>query len=135
MKQSCSTKSVPAITAFLFVLTVVAFVYVTNLHARETKPASSNTALIAADIHFNPMADASLVAQLEAAEAEQWKSILGRSKSTAFSQYGQDTNWWLLQSALDQMQKTSPHPALIMVAGDSLAHHFPRTYQDAHPRY
>ena len=85
--------------------------------------------LIVADIHFNPMFDSSLVAQLDAAEPAQWESILGRSKMTAFSQYGEDTNWWLLQSSLDQMQKTLPHPALVIVAGDSLAHRFPQTYQ------
>ncbi len=85
--------------------------------------------LVVADIHFNPMFDSSLVAQLEATEPDQWESILNRSKMTAFSQYGEDTNWWLLQSSLQQMQKTSPHPALVMVAGDSLAHWFPQTYQ------
>ncbi len=86
--------------------------------------------LIVADIHFNPMFDPILVAQLEAADSAQWESILNRSKMTAFSQYGEDTNWWLLRSSLEQMQKTSPHPALVMVAGDSLAHWFPQTYQN-----
>lgn len=86
--------------------------------------------LIVADIHFNPMFDPSLVAQLDAAEPDQWESILNRSKMTAFSQYGEDTNWWLLQSSLEQMQKTLPHPAVVMVAGDSLAHWLPRTYQN-----
>lgn len=86
--------------------------------------------LVVADIHFNPMFDPSLVAQLDAAEPGQWESILNASKMTAFSQYGQDTNWWLLRSSLDQMQKTSPQPALVMIAGDSLAHRFPQTYQN-----
>ena len=99
------------------------------LWAQKTQPASGNTMLIVADIHFNPMFDPSLVAQLNAAEPDQWESILNRSKMTAFSQYGEDTNWWLLRSSLEQMQKTLPHPAVVMVAGDSLAHRFPRTYQ------
>lgn len=98
--------------------------------ARGAPSSAANRFLIASDLHFNPMADPSLVAKLQAADAKQWASILGRSKSTAFSQYGQDTNWWLLRSALNQMHATIPHPAFIIVDGDSLAHRFPQTYQN-----
>ncbi len=89
---------------------------------------SRNQFLLASDIHFNPMADPSLVSELAAADPTQWESILSRSKLTAYSQYGQDTNWWLLQSALDQMHATLPHPAFIMVTGDVLAHQFPKMF-------
>ena len=92
------------------------------------KPAP-NRFLIVSDIHFNPMADASLVPRLEAADPAQWARILASSQPTAFSQYGQDTNWWLLQSALNQMRVTIPHPAFIIVNGDSLAHQFPQTFR------
>src|SRR5580693_6374697 len=94
--------------------------------AQSASHTPANRFLILSDLHFNPMADARLVTQLEAAEPAQWASILGRSKSTAFSQYGQDTNWWLLRSALDQARRTIPRPAFIIVDGDSLAHHFPQ---------
>ena len=90
--------------------------------------APSNSFLVVSDIHFNPMADPALVADLVAADPTQWETILERSKLTRFSQYGQDTNWWLLRSALDQMRVTLPHPAFIMVPGDLLAHDFPQTY-------
>ncbi|HEY1732114.1 MAG TPA: hypothetical protein VGG15_10215, partial [Terriglobales bacterium] len=114
----------------LLPLMLLAGASVSQVRARETQPASANTMLIAADIHFNPMFDPGLVAQLQAAEPEHWESILNGSKMKAFSQYGQDTNWWLLQSSLDQMQKTLVHPALVMITGDSLAHRFPQTYQN-----
>src|ERR1019366_3791815 len=68
------------------------------------------------DVHFNPMADPSLVADLAAADLSQWETILQRSKPTAFSSYGQDTNWWLLQSALDAMVPAEPQrkgPAIL----------------------
>jgi sphingomyelin phosphodiesterase acid-like 3 len=97
--------------------------------AQGASTPTSNRFLIVSDIHFNPMADASLVAQLEAADPAQWAKILARSQPTAFSQYGQDTNWWLLQSALNQMRVTIPHPAFIIVNGDSLAHQFPQTFR------
>jgi hypothetical protein len=89
---------------------------------------SGKTFLIASDIHFNPMSDGSLVADLAASGPAQWEAILARSKSTSFSQYGEDTNWWLLQSAMDQMRATLPHPAFILMTGDLLAHQFPQTY-------
>ncbi len=89
---------------------------------------SEKTFLLASDVHFNPMADASLVTDLSAANPTQWESILARSKTTSFSQYGEDTNWWLLQSSLDQMRTTLPHPAFILLTGDLIAHQFPQTY-------
>jgi sphingomyelin phosphodiesterase acid-like 3 len=94
---------------------------------------AANTAghkvLIASDIHFNPMADASLVPQLMAAEPAQWEAILNKTTPQHFSPYGQDTNWWLLQSAFDQMRKTLPRPAVFLVLGDLLAHHYRTTFQ------
>jgi sphingomyelin phosphodiesterase acid-like 3 len=101
-----------------------------SVAAQTSSRTPPNRFLILSDLHFNPMADASLVAQLDAADPPQWAGILERSKSTAFSQYGQDTNWWLLQSALEQARKTIPRPAFIIVDGDSLAHHFPQMYQN-----
>src|SRR5271166_4518680 len=100
--------------------------------AQQAKAAASRDKfLIVSDIHFNPMADPTLVPELAAADPGQWEAILQRTQPTAFSPYGQDTNWWLLQSALDQMRKTLPHPAFVMYTGDLLAHSFPRTYRNA----
>jgi hypothetical protein len=98
-------------------------------HARPKQPSRSNQQLlIASDLHFNPFADPTLVPELAAAPARKWEAILNRSKSTAYSPYGQDTNWWLLRSALDAMHRTDPDPALIMITGDLLAHGFPQSY-------
>ena len=91
---------------------------------------SQNTFLMVSDIHFNPMADPSLVDKLAASDIAQWETILGQSKRTSFSQYGEDTNWWLLQSSLNAMRDTIPHPAFIMTNGDMLAHHFPSTFKE-----
>jgi len=107
--------------AFLFAL----FACCPSLQSAE---APGNNLLIVSDIHFNPMADPTLVGDLVAADPTQWETILQRSKLTRFSQYGQDTNWWLLRSALDEMRATLPHPAFIMVPGDLLAHEYPQTY-------
>jgi sphingomyelin phosphodiesterase acid-like 3 len=99
----------------------------------------SQQLLIASDLHFNPFADPTLVAELASAPARKWEAILNRSSSTTYSSYGQDTNWWLLRSALEAMRKTDPDPALIMITGDLLAHGFPQAYaktvHDAKPEH
>ena len=114
-KQSC-------LVALLITLTFLALLV-------PSARAANNKFLLFSDVHFNPMADATLVAELAAGEPAQWETILQRSKPARFSQYGQDTNWWLLQSALDQMRKTLPQPAFVMYTGDMLAHNFPKTYR------
>jgi hypothetical protein len=100
---------------------------------------TSQQFLIASDLHFNPFADPALVAELTAAPVRKWEGILNRSRPTAYSQYGQDTNWWLLRSAFDAMRRTDPNPALVMITGDLLAHGFPQAYakatQDTKPEH
>ena len=86
--------------------------------------------LIVSDIHFNPMADRKPGRPAWRLRIQRsGRAFLLGSQPTAFSQYGQDTNWWLLQSALNQMRVTIPHPAFIIVNGDSLAHQFPQTFR------
>ena len=85
---------------------------------------------IVSDLHFNPMADPSLLGELVAGDPARWESILNRTTPAAFSQYGSDTNWWLLKSAMEQFPATLPHPTFIMVTGDLLAHDFPATFQN-----
>jgi sphingomyelin phosphodiesterase acid-like 3 len=116
---------------FLALVTLLAALTAPAAPAQQAHGVSRNKFLIVSDIHFNPMADATLVSDLAAAEPSQWETILNKSKLTSFSVYGQDTNWWLLQSALDQMRKALPHPAFVMYAGDLLAHNFPKTYRNA----
>ena len=96
--------------------------------AQSLPSSPSRQFLIASDLHFNPFADPTLVADLAAAPPRKWESILNRSESTAYSPYGQDTNWWLLQSAFDAMRTADPDPALVMITGDLLAHGFPQAY-------
>ena len=81
------------------------------------------------------MADPKLVDQLNGAPPTQWEAILERSQPAAFSQYGQDTNWWLLRSALDAMHRTLPNPGFILLTGDMLAHNFPAKYRQTATRH
>lgn len=126
-QQLVTTQSYGSCVRRLF-LGALVLLAVSIAGAQPARKNSPGKLLIASDIHFNPMADPTLVADLAAAEPAQWESILQRSKLTAFSPYGQDSNWWLMRSAFDAMARTEPHPALVMFTGDLLAHSFPRTY-------
>lgn len=85
--------------------------------------------LSVSDIHFNPFADPSLVAKLEAADASEWGAILASSSMTGFSSYGSDINDPLFRSAVGEMQKQIPSPAFVLISGDFLAHGFNKSYQ------
>jgi sphingomyelin phosphodiesterase acid-like 3 len=111
--------------AFLIVLVLLA----SPAHSRSGPP--SQKILIASDLHFNPFADPDLVKDLAAAPPSRWERILNRSGQTAYSPWGQDTNWWLLQSTLNAMRATEPNPAVVMITGDLLAHGFPAAYAKA----
>ncbi len=109
----------------VFVVIVILFVAAS---AQSSAKPSRNQFLLISDIHFNPMADPALVDRLAAHDPTEWESILNTSKLTAYSQYGEDTNWWLLQSALEHMPDYLPNPAFIMFTGDLLVHQFPQTF-------
>jgi sphingomyelin phosphodiesterase acid-like 3 len=92
-------------------------------------PAFAEKFLAVSDIHFNPFADPSMVAKLEAADVSQWEAILASSSVTTFSTYGSDVNEPLLRSALGEMKRQLPSPAFVLISGDFLAHKFDKTYQ------
>lgn len=74
------------------------------------------------------MVDPTLFQHLTDQPAEQWQSILESSKDKAFSQYGQDTNYILLKSTLDDARKRIPDPDFILYPGDTLAHKWRQQY-------
>ncbi len=66
-------------------------------------PARAATWLAVSDIHLNPY-----------------------DTRAQPSTYGKDTNWTLWSATLAAMHRAAPHPAVILVTGDMLEHHFPR---------
>lgn len=117
------------VRAFAALLTLLAGMLVSG-----AAPARAERRFLAvSDIHFNPLADASLAAALNAASPEGWQAILDGSAQTAFSPYGSDANWPLVRSALAAMKAAEPTPAFILLTGDSLAHDFGQFYAAALP--
>ncbi|HET9212903.1 MAG TPA: metallophosphoesterase [Thermoanaerobaculia bacterium] len=84
------------------------------------------TFVVLSDIHFDPFYDPGLKAQLEAADARQWQRIFESSKVTQLSNYGADTNYPLLKSALSSLRCRTPEPDFVLISGDFLAHGFPQ---------
>jgi hypothetical protein len=106
-----------AAAAIVFALFVVAL------------PAHGEQFLSVSDVHFNPFADPTIFAKLEAADVSQWEAILASSTQTAFSTYGNDVNDPLFRSAVGEMQKRIASPAFVLISGDFLAHDFQKNYQ------
>ncbi|HEY4591153.1 MAG TPA: metallophosphoesterase [Thermoanaerobaculia bacterium] len=86
----------------------------------------TGTFVVLSDIHFDPLYDPELVSQLQAADARQWLRIFESSKVTQLSNYGADTDYPLLKSALASLRGRTPEPDFVLISGDFLRHNFPQ---------
>lgn len=96
---------------------------------------AAGRALIATDLHFDPMADPALVNRLAAADPSAWPTLLDSAVDQSLGRYGADTNWRLLRSALRAMKAAVPDPAFVLLPGDFLAHGFRRRFDAAAHRH
>jgi len=80
--------------------------------------------LIISDIHFNPLADPALAAQLMAAAPSQWEGIFSADARSPAPKYGDDSSWALLSTLVTGMQSIQPRPRVIILTGDVLPHKF-----------
>lgn len=88
--------------------------------------------LFTSDWHFNPFDDPTLTNRLLHAPAGQWRTILATSPNPP-SPYFKDTNFALLESALNAMRTVIPNPPVVLIAGDSLSHDFRSTFFKLEP--
>ncbi len=95
---------------------------------REIPAAQRGIVLSLSDIHFNPFYDPALVGRLDRSDYRRWKAIFSNSGVRGDGGYSADTNYNLLNSALDYARQVSPHPDFVIIAGDFLAHNFQQTY-------
>jgi sphingomyelin phosphodiesterase acid-like 3 len=87
--------------------------------------------LIVSDIHFDPFADPAIVEELIAAEVEAWRGIFESSREKGFAQYGTDSNYPLMTSALEAARRLLPRPDFVLYPGDWLAHEFEAKFDAA----
>jgi sphingomyelin phosphodiesterase acid-like 3 len=98
---------------------------------RDVPAAPQQHWLLVSDVHFDPFADPALVPKLAAAPATEWQRIFAPDRGAAPSAYGADTNYALLASSLHEMKASTPAPAVVVIAGDFLAHDFRKQYQSS----
>jgi hypothetical protein len=84
------------------------------------------------DLHFNPFYDPTLYPELVAADASQWATIFRRSKITAPSVGGTDTNYPLLALTLASMKQKMGASPVVLFTGDMLGHYIPATFYTAY---
>lgn len=98
-------------------------------HAAPTHRVSSTGFVVSiSDIHFNPFYDPKLVASLIQTDYAKWQGIFSRSLVAGYGSHSADTNYNLLNSALENIYLRAPRPDFIIISGDFLAHDFQETY-------
>jgi len=92
--------------------------------------AASGNALLISDLHFDPLADPSLVKQLIDAPVCDWETIFSSSKQTGYAHTPQDANYPLIKSALSAAAAQSPVD-FVIGTGDYLRHNFEEAFLKA----
>jgi sphingomyelin phosphodiesterase acid-like 3 len=118
-------------------LALLALLFAASLPARPQSPSHANTvpALLLSDIHLDPFHDPAKFPSLRAAPASAWAAILYAPASptqpadsdhlqSTCGARGIDTPPALLQSSLRAEHQQQPHPLLVTVSGDLMAHQF-----------
>jgi sphingomyelin phosphodiesterase acid-like 3 len=95
----------------------------------ERRVASTGIVVSLSDIHFNPFYDPSLINSLIESDYTKWQSIFSHSTIQGYGTHNADSNYNLLDSALQNIYLLAPHPDFIIISGDFLAHDFQETYE------
>jgi hypothetical protein len=77
--------------------------------------------IVVSNVRFDPLADAALIAQLQAAPPERWRTVFSGPGPQTFAGYASETNYPLLESSLEAMRNAVADPPVVIVAGDLLA--------------
>lgn len=82
------------------------------------------------DLHFNPCYDPSIVPSLEESSVADWQDIFEASEHQQLSAYGEDTNYPLFMSCMEQLV-TFDDISFVIFSGDFLGHDLRRSYEVA----
>jgi sphingomyelin phosphodiesterase acid-like 3 len=93
-------------------------------------PSPAGNALLLSDLHFDPLADPSLVKQLIDAPVSDWETIFSSSKQTGYAHAPQDANYPLIKSALSAAAAQSSVD-FVVGTGDYLRHNFDEAFLKA----
>jgi sphingomyelin phosphodiesterase acid-like 3 len=88
-----------------------------------TSGKSTGRVLLISDIHFDPLADLSILEDLTKDPADQWEETFAKSKQNEYARAPADTNYPLLKSALSAAKAQGPYD-FVIASGDYLRHNF-----------
>ena len=117
------------ITAFIFI------VFILPCCAVNAK----TNFLVVSDIHFNPFSACQpnnsqcvIACSLIKQPISKWDKILEDKSKRQYPHYRSTTNYYLLQSTINQIKKIikQKHPKFILILGDFIAHHLNSTYSN-----
>jgi len=98
----------------------------------EAAPSGESGAFIVySDLHFDPFQDLSIVGELADADASQWGEIFASSTLTSLATYGEEANYPLFISLLDDMAGHADEVNFVFMGGDVLSHKFQEKYAAA----
>jgi len=90
-------------------------------------PSPAGNALLLSDLHFDPLADPSLVKRLIDAPVSDWETIFSSSRQTGYAHTPQDANYPLIKSALSAAAAQTSVD-FVATTGDYLRHNFEETF-------
>src|SRR6201998_279058 len=93
-------------------------------------PSPAGNALLLSDLHFDPLADPSLVKQLIDAPVSDWETIFSSSKQTRYAHAPQDANYPLIKSTLSAAAAQSSVD-FVVGTGDYFRHNFEEAFLKA----
>ena len=97
-------------------------------HANSGTPTKFGSFASISDIHFDPFYDPTLVDTLIQTTYTEWKTVFSSSNIQSYSPYGKDTNYPLLNSALQHAGHIAKDAKFVIISGDFLSHHFNEDY-------
>ncbi|MBU5635300.1 metallophosphoesterase [Geomonas sp. Red69] len=84
--------------------------------------------VVFSDVHFNPLYDGTLFQALIAADASQWDGVFKTSGITSPSAWGKDSNYPLLELALESIKADLGASPFVIFTGDILGHGLPQIF-------
>lgn len=84
--------------------------------------------VVFSDVHFNPLYDGTLFQALVAADAGGWDVVFKTSAITSPSAWGKDSNYPLLEVALESLKASLGASPFVIFTGDILGHGLPQMF-------
>src|SRR5271165_7350701 len=110
-----------ALISSAFIVFVFSQVTVAQTRWGATSGKPTGRVLLISDIHFDPLADLSILEDLTKNPADQWEGTFTKSKQNEYARAPADTNYPLLKSALGAAQAHGPYD-FVIASGDYLRH-------------